>query len=30
VGRVSLHLIDSNGLDRGALAEVLVENGENR
>jgi hypothetical protein len=30
VGRVSLHLIDSNGLDRGALEEVLVENGENR
>jgi hypothetical protein len=30
VGRVSLHLIDGNGLDRGALAEVLVENGENR
>jgi hypothetical protein len=30
VGRVSLHLIDSNGLDRGALEEVPVENGENR
>jgi hypothetical protein len=30
VGRVSLHLIDSNGLDRGALEEVRVENGENR
>src|SRR5215472_18303275 len=28
-GRVSLHLIDSSGLDRGALGEVLVENGEN-
>ena len=28
-GRVSLHLIDSSGLDRGALEEVLVENGEN-
>jgi hypothetical protein len=23
--RVSLHLVDSNGLDRGALGEVAVE-----
>ena len=30
VARLSLHLIDGNGLDRGALQEVLVENGENR
>ena len=25
VGRISLHLVDSNGLDRGALGEVAVE-----
>lgn len=28
--RVSLHLIDDRGVDRGALQEVRVENGENR
>jgi hypothetical protein len=28
--RVSLHLEDSNGLDRGSLAEVVVGSGENR
>ena len=30
VGRLSLHLEDSNGLDRGALAEVAVGAGESR
>jgi len=28
--RISLHLEDSNGLDRGSLQEVLVGSGENR
>lgn len=28
--RVSLHLVDENGLDRGSLQEVRVESGENR
>ena len=30
VSRVSLHLLDENGLDLGALGEVRVDNGENR
>jgi hypothetical protein len=29
-GRVSLHLEDENGLDRGSLGEVLVGTGDNR
>jgi hypothetical protein len=29
VGRVSLHLIDDNGVDRGLLGEVPVESGDN-
>jgi len=28
--RVSIHLVDQSGLDRGALQEVAVEGGENR
>jgi hypothetical protein len=28
--RVSLHLVDENGLDHGSLQEVRVDNGENR
>jgi hypothetical protein len=28
--RLSLHLIDNSGLDRGALQELFVNNGENR
>jgi hypothetical protein len=28
--RVSLHLVDENGLDRGSLQEVRVDSGENR
>jgi hypothetical protein len=29
-GRVSLHLVDESGIDRGALQEVRVENAETR
>jgi hypothetical protein len=25
VGRISLHLVDTNGVDRGSLGEVPVE-----
>ncbi|HEV2397174.1 MAG TPA: hypothetical protein VGS27_09565 [Candidatus Sulfotelmatobacter sp.] len=28
--RLSLHLVDNGGLDRGALQELFVDNGENR
>ena len=28
--RVSLHLVDENGLDRGSLQEVRIDSGENR
>jgi hypothetical protein len=27
-GRISVHLIDGNGTDRGALGEVVVESGQ--